>query len=882
MEFQFDATQPHQIQAIRSVVDLFKGQHSLPSESIAQMQFGNHLDLTPDALLENLQAVQAENGIASDAQLENITESYSGGSVTYYNFSVEMETGTGKTYVYLRTALELFRQTGWRKFIIVVPSVAIREGVLKTLEVTKKHFAQLYKNLPYRFYAYEGTRLSQVRQFVESNQLEFMVITVDAFNKASNVLRRSTDELQGETPIHLLQGIRPILILDEPQTKLEGKHNSSALAELNPLLTLRYSATHRHVYNLVYRLSPFEAYRQKLVKHIEVASITQADDFNRAFIEVVSISSTKHTMQAKLRLHKQQKNGVKQVILTVKPGDNLYKKTHMPDYKDYVLEGIEDDRVYFWAGNQTIEVCEGQSTGDDKDAVFAGQIAFAIQEHFAKQSRLQAHGIKVLTLFFIDKVANYQTEQGEAGIIRRLFDQHFDSLKGNYPEWKTKQAQAVQKAYFAKKSSGILDDSTTGTAQKDQEAYNLIMRDKERLLSFDEPTAFIFSHSALNEGWDNPNIFQICVLRDVGSVISKRQQIGRGVRLAVNQQGTRIQNDTRINKLTVIANESYTEFVKSYQEEIETVYGKGTPIPTIGNQAQKIQVNRNKRYELSEDFKELWERIKHKTRYAVTLNTEDIVKDIASKLAIIGIKAPRITAVTAGIQLDKHADQFSPVVKTGAKTLSTLERKGTLADLIKRLESLLEFQSTPLAISRKTILMILQESGQIENALTNPHDFATQASQLIRETLAEYLVDGIQYERIDEWYEMTLFESEWSSYKDHLIPAEKSIYDQVAYDSEVEKEFVRGMDAREDVLLYIKLPSWFLVPTPVGNYNPDWAIVLQDDNEPTGSKLYLVRETKGVGEMRPTEKYKTECGKVHFQRALGVSYKIVNSANQLP
>ena len=877
MEFKFDAHQDFQLKAIQAVTGLFEGQPYI--EAGLSPVIGNRLDLDDETLLKNLGKIQEINGITPDAELLRIKPE---GAVDlpYYNFSVEMETGTGKTYVYLRTALELYREYGFRKFIVVVPSIAIREGVLKTLQVTEKHFRELYRNLPYRYYEYTSKSLSQVRQFARSDSVELMVMTIDAFNKDLNVIRQSTDWFtESEMPIQLAQAARPILILDEPQTKMEGDKNRRALGELRPLMALRYSATHRNPYNRVYRLTPFDAYRQNLVKRVEVASVAQEDDFNHALIEVRKIETVRRTMTASLNLHKLMKSGTaSEKIIKVKPGDDLFKKTDLPEYQGYIVDRIAYGAVVFAVNGGQLKLRAGESIGRDKDAIHAAQIETAIKEHFDKQQELKEQGIKALTLFFIDRVANYQNQ----GKLRVMFDDAFNRLKGKYAEWRDVQAEEVQAAYFAKKSktSDELIDSKSGKTEKDRDAYDLIMRAKERLLSFDEPVSFIFSHSALNEGWDNPNIFQICALRDVNSYIKKRQQIGRGMRLAVNQSGARVHGE-RTNILTVVANERYSQFAAAYQQEIESVYGKAGAAPTPVNANARKTVRRTKRFELDADFKILWDKIKHKTRYSVEIDSAAVIQEAVKELSKVEIKRPRITATTAQIELGDD-DVFGAVQTTARRDMGEITREAGLPDLVRRVAYLLEFQSPPVSLSRKTILAIIRKSGRLADGMGNPHEFAAAAARIIKETLADHLVSGIQYERINEWYEMSLFETEFQSWEDHLAPAEKSVYDHVEFDSKVECNFVKAMDRREDIHLYIKLPSWFTAPTPVGKYNPDWAIVMDDPKDSDGKKLYLVRETKGEGELRPTERRKTECGAKHFEGALDISYRVVTGADELP
>ena len=518
----------------------------------------------------------------------------------------------------------------------------------KHLEITQTHLRQLYDNPPYRYYAYDSAKLSQVRQFALSDSVEIMVMTIDSFNKASNVIHQTTDRLQGETPVHLIQATCPILILDEPQNMV-SELRVRALAALNPMFTLRYSATHRNPYNLVYRLTPFEAYQQGLVKRIEVAGIEQEDDVSQPFIRVNDIQSKKNVVTARLSVHKLMSNGtVKEQRITAKFGDDLTEKANRPEYYGYIVDEINPggDFVRFTNG---VELSIGESIGEDKAAIFEAQIRYTIEEHFLKQRRLKPHGIKVLSLFFIDRVDNYV---GDEGIIRSLFRKCFNELKLKYPNWKEVDVEDVQAAYFAQRRtrSGaiIYEDSRTGEAQRDVEAYDLIMRDKERLLSFEEPTSFIFSHSALREGWDSPNVFQICTLNQTASEMKKRQEIGRGVRLAVDQTGNRIY-EKRVNVLTVIANESYTNYVERLQTETVEEYGdQGLP-PRPANARRRGVAKLRKEYTLKPEFLELWERIKHKTRYTVTVDTEQLIKEVVAALDESEIRPPRVTVTKAQV-----------------------------------------------------------------------------------------------------------------------------------------------------------------------------------------------------------------------------------------
>jgi type III restriction enzyme len=899
LEFKFEADQEYQLQAIAAVTDLFEGQPFNDVELFTTLSgipaVSNRLDIDDAGLLANLRAVQTGNGLPTDDELRviesQLDEEADAPMVSFPNFSIEMETGTGKTYVYLRTALELYNRYGFRKFIVVVPSVAIREGVIKTLQQTERHFRDLYSNLPYRYYEYNSKNLSQLRQFALSDSVEIMVMTLDAFNKDVNVIRQSTDRLQGETPIHLVQASRPILILDEPQTKMESEKSKQALTMLAPLFALRYSATHRDPYNQVYRLTPFDAYRQNLVKRIEVASVIREDDANKPYIELKEVKSAKQSVSAKLDVQKLLKSGatkIETVKVEITPrqskNTDLYVVTDLQQYADYVIDEIDvaNQLIVFTSG---VELRRGEALGADREAIIEAQIQAAIREHFVKQKRYRAENIKVLSLFFVDRVASYRTETGDDGFIRQAFDRQYRSLAAQeqFKDWAQYEPADVQAAYFyrtTKKGQEVYED-TTGTGEKDAETYDLIMRDKERLLSFDEPVAFIFSHSALIEGWDNPNIFQLCALRQVGSEVARRQMIGRGVRLPLNQSGDRIR-DEKINVLTVIASEDYQRFVASYQTELIEEYGAQNVPPPPPNKGDEIMVRRNeKHFMLSPEFKELWERIKHKTRYAVSIDTGKVVEEVTAELQSVEIAQPRITVTKADIVVE-DTDELTARQKSASRTLDTLERRATLPNLIQLMLHLMEFTTPKVTVSRGMLLRILSKFDRLDEALNNPQDFATKATNLIKEVMADHLVNGIQYTRLDDAYEMALFDAEYKDWLNYLVPVEKSVYDHVRFQSDVEKKFVEDIEARDDVRMYIKLPDWFKVPTPVGDYNPDWALVIENPDGDNKPLLYLVRETKGEGELRPTERRKTVCGEKHFVGALGTSYRVITEARELP
>lgn len=903
MEFRFSAKEDYQIKAIESVVRLFDGQKKIEEGMHYVPETGfigspNRLDLNEQDILNNLREIQKANGLEADSELQYIEQEIDTAEgkkqVRFPNFSIEMETGTGKTYVYIRSALELNKRYGFRRFIIVVPSIAIKEGVLKTFEVTKKHFQDIYDNLPYRFYSYDSLNQAQVRQFVSSPNIEFMIMTLDSFNKSmtgegrGNVIRRPTDRLQGATPIHLIQASNPILILDEPQN-MESEKNIAALAALKPIAAFRYSATHRVRYNLLYRLTPAEAYRQGLVKKIEVASVLKENDPNKVFTRLERISVRGSSISASLAVNKLMKTGaVKETVITVKLGDDLRSKTNLPEYESFIIEEINpgNKTVIFQNG---IELQVGESRGADKEAIFEAQIKYTIEEHFRKQNRLRSRGIKVLSLFFIDKVENYASKDG---LIRRIFNKAFDELKSKYSDWGALSAEDVQASYFAhtKRKGGeiIYENSVTGESAKDAEAYDLIMRDKERLLSLDERVAFIFSHSALREGWDNPNVFQVCTLNQTVSEVKKRQEIGRGVRLAVDNEGNRI-HDPQVNILTVIANQSYEQYVKQLQDEMIQEYGESVELPPKpANARKRTTISLNKEYLLKPEFRQLWEKIKCKTRYSVSIDTPKLIEETVKALDNLEVETPRVIVTKAQVNVNDE-DVFEAIQLSAAKTYVDLVGRYPLPNLVDLISHLLENTTPPVRISRRTILEILSRIKNNKAALGNPFDFASIVVCILKDKLSDFLVNGIQYEKINEWYEMTQLEESIDSWEDYIVPAERCVYDKVEYDSDVEKRFVEEIKKIDQVLMYIKLPSWFTVQTPVGEYNPDWAIVWQDRDEHGAQKgkpkLYLVRETKSTtdrSKLRPDERRKITCGESHFRKALGVDYNVITSVRELP
>jgi len=877
MKIKFDSNQPYQHDAIGAVLGMFDGQplrsgayeFSLSDigslAGLTELGLGNQLALDASALLRNLQTVQQANKLPISTELDGM------------NFSVEMETGTGKTYVYLRSILELNQKYGFSKFIIVVPSVAIREGVITSLRLMKEHFQTLFGNVAFDSWVYDSKQYSKLRQFAQSSTLQILVMNIDAFNKqANNVIHQDKDQLSGRKPIEFVQAAQPIVVLDEPQN-MESEQAKKAITSLNPLCTLRYSATHRNKYNLVYKLDPVQAYDLKLVKRIEVSSVLDDPDFNQPYIQVQSISATKTKVTAKLSIDINEKAGPQRKSISISAGGvDLFDKTNQrSNYSGHIVDEINaaDGFVSFTNG---LVLYVGQTYGGRGDDVMRVQIRETVREHFDKELRIKKllpdiagadARLKVLSLFFIDRVANYAAEDGK---IRHWFIEAYKELAAlpKYRELSPLPVEKVHNGYFAA-YKGIPKD-TRGDTSADDDAYALIMQDKERLLSPDEPLRFIFSHSALREGWDNPNVFQICTLNETKSEIKKRQEIGRGLRLPVLESGERC-FDASINRLTVIANEHYDEFAAKLQTEIEDECG----VKFEGRIVNKKEVRTAKLkqgWRLNEDFKELWSRIKHKTRYAVDYQTNVLIEKAAKNLAARDkIAQSKIRVQKGGIGMSGEG--------VGTQLLSVREADADDYQTIN-VPDLLGYLQTKTELTRKTIAEILIRSGRLNEVHHNPQQFLEQAQQAIEVELRGLMIDGIKYEKINgQEYEMLLFEEREIFGSDlNQVLVENSIYDEVFVDSEVERQFAEAMSTRTDIKLFIKLPGWFMVDTPIGTYNPDWAIVKEND-----AKVYLVRETKGTKEqlkMRGSEWAKIQCGKAHFD-TLKVDFDYATTADEI-
>jgi type III restriction enzyme len=965
LHLKFDPNQDYQHDAINAVVDLFDGfprqktDEVLSAEIIANLPRYDSFDTK--WLNGNLQSIQARNAIPQDGLFSELVldegmmlEDVSDDSHASPHFTIEMETGTGKTYVYLRTMYELYARYGFRKFIIVVPSIAIYEGVRKTFEITKSHFAQLYEGTFVAPIAYDGAQLSKLRDFATSTLPTCLILTLDSFNKKTNTLYRPSEKLPGERlPFHYIQEARPIIILDEPQN-MESSKAQEAIRTLCPLFVLRYSATHRTSPNLVYRLTPFEAFRRGLVKRIEVDGVTEQGNLNEQFFDLREI---KPNLTAVIRTRVNVGGQTRTQDVVVSGRDDLYRKTGRDEHRGYVVEDINlrDNCIEFTNGER-FYLNDDLGVNLTKATIFRAQIRATIERHMERQQGLLAQGVKVLSLFFIDRVANYTAPDG---MIRRIFDEEFDRLKTRYPTYQSQTAQEVREAYFAKKrgkkddTDEAIDTDSRNQTEREAEkaAFELIMRDKERLLRLDEPVAFIFAHSALKEGWDNPNVFQICTLNQTLSEVKKRQEIGRGLRLCVNQDGDRLFDET-LNILTVVANESYSSYVQSLQNEYrEDGVSDAPPAPTKAKQAV---ATRNDVHFNSPEFAAFWDRLSKQTRYHVKIDTPKLIKRCVERLdnatyptativvehgeflmtkitlkllAIRSIDVQMSVEVTntngEGHQVTLYLRKDDIGKKTGIEFLrkhKIMEINGNAATPNVVLENgITLYQGVPFTFERETVgqrpaqrttappekqypVFDLIGRAARETDLTrptinaifsrlsdktkakllkNPEGFSNVFINLIRDELSNHIVEHLEFEIVPDANGLgleSLFPSSRPYPQRELIEAgQRGLYDRVQKDSDVEERFVlQRLKDNEQVLFYFKFPPAFKINLPriIGNYNPDWGIVYQDQDRQL--RLQLVRETKGSAEIEhlqfANEGRKIRCAEKHF-KTIGVDYR---------
>lgn len=862
MKFHFEPNLKHQTDAIDAVIKIFEGApYNRPECRLSEVS-ANIQHLSEQAIHDNVKNIAIEQGFGDD---------YSPcGSM---DFTVEMETGTGKTYVYLRTMYQLYKQYGWHKFIIVVPSVAIREGVLETLRNTRHHFDEIYHVRPIVL-EYDSKKISEVRGFCESNTLSVMIMNKQAFDSDKKVI--NTPDRESGNVLEMLHKVRPIIIMDEPQEGMDTDNMQARLGKFNPLFKLRYSATHKQPKNVINRLTPYDAYNAGLVKKIAVLSIHETDTQSNVAICLQKVKLSANNPTATLTLNVRGKSGdIKSKPVKVKAKDDLEKKTNNPVYHGWIVEsdGIGTTDIFDGEGYVKFingeKILEGGKIGSDKETIFREQIRHTIQVHFHRKKQLKPLGIKPLALFFIDKVANYQDRNG---LIRCLFEEEYKKLY--LAEYKQEAANiaSVHNGYFAKVKGEYTDSIKTMASNK--EIYHKILKAKDVLLDMREPLEFIFSHSALGVGWDNPNVFTICTLNESDSQAKKRQEIGRGLRLCVDQSGKRyrdpenIKEGEEVNLLTVIPNQSYYSFVANYQDEIREELGENAKIQKLRNDRKPaVTIRRNEARFTSDDFKKLWQHIARKTRCRVHFREETLIEE--------GVKA------LSDIHIGKNAlsvsyNQWDAIHSEGVtqrhKGNKTVEIRGQIATL-NIVEELAK--STALAVhTAAKILADLPDEQQIMLA-NNPMQFMAAATKSLRHIVNQELVRLVRYEAMDELLPIELFKAEEETKRDLTATPKNGLYDYIIHDSDIEKHMAQDLDNQHTVRVFLKLPRDYKIPTPIGNYTPDFALVIEKndlDNPQNGQRFYFTIETKGTDrteKLKPEEQMKIECAVKHFE-ALGM------------
>lgn len=979
MKIKFD-TLDYQTEAVNAAVLVFEGQtikesnFTITDASPQGTLFaddgigvGNRVIINSEQMLKNVNKAQILNGIAPSDNLF-------GNNDNFPQFNIDMETGTGKTFVYLKTILELNKKYGFLKFVIVVPSVAIKEGVMKSFEITKDYFKNQYSGVVYDLFMFDSAKLlNRVLSFASANTIDIMVTTIQAFNKDTNVMNRDNEQLSGARPIDLIAETHPIVIIDEPQSVDNTDGAKEAISNLNPSAGFRYSATHKDTsYPTIYQLTAVDAYDNQLVKQIEVAGIHMDEDGNRAHMKLVSVKSLKSGISAQIEVYKRTRNDANKKTIKFVAGNDMYNKTGLQVYEEvgfikYIDTTPGQEAVYFSGTPDKITL--DMATLED-EAIKRGQITKTIESHLNKELQFAKDGkrIKVLSLFFLDKVRNYRIydEEGnpQLGRYAKIFEEEYQKLI-HLPKYKVlNDAEVpvgeVHDGYFSTDTKGKLKDSSTGDSKDDESTYTMIMKNKEGLLTFyDESKGkiakankirFIFSHSALKEGWDNPNVFQIATLIETKDTITKRQKIGRGLRIAVNEDGERVPGFS-VNTLTVMANESYKDFAEGLQKEYEedgvifgvfnkdsfatiiTHYDEVTEeMEILGKEKSELLFNYLKqegfinssgratdklkqaitdqeievpeefidvvpqildvakskiksldikdakdkvevkvvKEALADDFLELWNKIKYKTTYKIHFDSNKLIEfaakgnesfdgvdSIQTRKGTYLYKKGMVEMSQSGVKADESSESSVRATTNGAY----------------KLPDIITFLQNETSLTRKTIVSMLQSVNNLDSFKNNPLSYMNQAAKIINAIKNQLIVDGIEYTRTSDEYEQTLFSTEtlnaYLGEKGNSVKVDeskqKTVYDYVVTDSSIEKDFARKAEMDDNVKFYIKLPDWFKIRTPLGPYNPDWALLYEEDDE---QHLYFIVETKGdtsFEQLRPHERAKILAGEKHFK-----------------
>src|SRR5574344_190209 len=989
MKFKFKIQQ-YQTEAVECIARVFDGEpcidktqyrrdlgtkKDLAFQLNSEEGYCNHsLVLSDNQLLENIHQLQLENDIKKSDRLNK--------ALGACNLDIEMETGTGKTYVYIKAMFELNKRYGWSKFIVVVPSIAIREGVAKSFEMLESHFFEYYGKKAIHF-IYDSGNLQKLDAYSSDAGINVMIINTQAFassmkeggaSKESKIIYSERDELASRRPIDVIAANKPIIIMDEPQ-KMEGAATQAGIKRFKPLFTLYFSATHKTEHNQIYALDALDAFNKKLVKKIqvkgfEVSNIPGIKDY--MYLDSILMSKSKPPV-ARIEVHVKASNGnLSRRIMPFVVGDKLETATGLQVYKNLEVSEISPERDFIRFVNGA-ELYKGQVVGDiSEEALKRAQIRETIKSHFEKEKYNFERGIKTLTLFFIDEVSKYKSYNADGeevkGEYQKIFEEEYDYYRnensnlfnGEYQTYLDRfDAEQVHNGYFSidKKGHAVNSAVKRGSDLADDiSAYDLILKNKERLLSFDEPTRFIFSHSALREGWDNPNVFQICTLRHANSATAKRQEVGRGLRLCVDKNGNRMDLETLgeniydVNKLTVIANESYKDFVAGLQAETKdvlrtrhtkadeafftgrTVTYNGKAHPITASEARDIQaylvyndyiddkgnvtdtyktavkngtlepikkssiapmandihklvqsifdesialdgmVEDGNATEISDNklneakfnraaFQELWKQINHKYVYTVHYDSDELIRKVVDAINTELVVKQLSYTVHSGEQ--EAVDTFGDNQKTTTESIDITSMASTKYDLIGSI-------AKGATLTRKTVVTILQKISASKFALfkNNPEEFISKSIRIIKDQKATMIVECIRYSTIDETYDSTIFTNEkHTATIANAMATKKSVMDYLFHDSDTEKNFATALEQATEVSVYAKLPRSFQIPTPVGNYAPDWAIAFEKDNM---KHIFFIAETKGTMDsmqLKPIEKAKIECAKKLFNEA---------------
>lgn len=861
MKFQFQSNLEYQIKAINAVVNIFGGQLKVsPKDSVlADGICSNTLNIDEQKVYENTKLIIQENRIIYPELVDD------------FDFTIEMETGTGKTYVYLRTIFELHKLYGLYKFIIIVPSVAVRAGVLKTLESSEAHFKELYANSA-NVIEYDRKNIAKLKnEFCYSNNLSILVTTTAAFNSETNIINQERDSTGGEKLIDLIAQTQPIIIMDEPQEGMDAEQTAKFITKFNPLVKLRYSATHKIKKNIVYQLNSIDAYKQNLVKKIEILSVFESGTESNLILELSEIVTGAGRPEAKLILSNRQKDGTfKNKTMVIRNRDILEKKTDNPVYSGWVVEKIQVDMFtkigsIKFSNGKVLKV--GEKHGIDTNAIFRSQIKYAIQNHFQKKATLVPLNIKPICLFFIDKVANYVDSEG---IIRKLFIEEYahiyNSIHGKNPE----NIDKIHGGYFAKTTNGDYTDNES-SMKKNKDIYNLILRDKEKLLSLEEPLEFIFSHSALGVGWDNPNVFTICTLKETVSNDRKRQEIGRGLRICVDTNGNRVYDsiDTiegqETNILTVIPNQSYESFAATYQKELEE--DTGVKIQNITRNAKAKPTLTHLKQELldSKIFQDLWSRINTKTEFKVNLDEHTLIQNCITELANIITTKPTLSITIKRIKgLDKENLLTGQYI---GETQEDVKYDPPPINLIREISS-----KTSLSPKTTSAILLGLSNKSKSYLIQNPLDFISQAITKIQSVVNSLMLDAVNYSKTSTKLSTEIFSQEFQTIRD-TVKLRKSLYENMPIDSDIEKNFATDLNSSDKVKVFVKLPKKYIIDTPIGSYNPDFAFVVENiDMNTNKSTFHFVVETKStrnILDLTQDEQIKIKCAIKHFE-ALGI------------